>query len=161
MSLRQYKIASPIGTLYLVASPKGLQGIYWNKQEPDLVKSLTTLNPAEKILGQASTQLAEYFSGQRKSFTVPLDVDGTVFQKQVWRELVKIPFGQTISYRDVAKRIKNPKAVRAVGSANGKNPVCIIVPCHRVIAADGTIGGYAGGIRMKEQLLKLESATAL
>jgi methylated-DNA-[protein]-cysteine S-methyltransferase len=152
----QYKMSSPIGALYLVASPQGLQGIYWEKQSAKLVKSLDRSRAEERILDDAGRQLTEYFEGRRKSFDIPLDVEGTVFQRQVWQELSRIPFGKTVSYSDVAKKIKNPRAVRAVGSANGKNPVCIIVPCHRVIAANGTIGGYAGGIGIKQQLLKLE-----
>jgi methylated-DNA-[protein]-cysteine S-methyltransferase len=152
----QFKMASPIGTLYLVASSKGLQGIYWDKQPVQLAKALDRSSPGEKILDDTHRQLTEYFEGRRQCFDVPLDAEGTAFQKRVWQELSRIPFGRTVSYRDVAQRIKNPKAVRAVGSANGKNPICIIVPCHRVIAADGSIGGYAGGIRIKQKLLKLE-----
>ena len=156
MNLVQYKMASPIGSLYLVASQKGLQSISWTKQPIKLMKSLNRSDSGEKILDDTCRQLTEYFGGKRKKFDIPLDLEGTEFQKQVWKELSKIPFGQTLSYRDVAQRIKNPKAVRAVGSANGKNPVCIIIPCHRVIAADGSIGGYTGGIQIKQQLLKLE-----
>ena len=156
MSLVQYKMTSPIGSLYLVASQKGLKGIYWNKQSVRLVKSLDRSALSEKILDDTRVQLTEYFAGTRKQFDIPCDLQGTDFQRKVWNELTRIPFGKTLSYRDVAKRIKNPKAVRAVGSANGKNPVCIIIPCHRVIAADGSIGGYAGGIRIKQQLLQLE-----
>ena len=156
MEKLQYQIQSPIGQLYLVASEKGLQGIFWNKQNIKTLKALDQKQPVEKTLHAAATQLAAYFSGQRKDFDIPLDLEGTTFQRKVWGELSKIPYGKTVSYRDVARKIKNPKAVRAVGSANGKNPVCIVVPCHRVIAADGSIGGYAGGIRIKQQLLALE-----
>lgn len=152
----QIQLASKIGTLYLVASEKGLAGIYWNKQSARMVKILDRSRKADKILDDTRIQLAEYFSGKRKDFDIPLDLDGTTFQKKVWSQLQKIPFGRTVAYRDVAQKIQNPRAVRAVGSANGKNPVCIIVPCHRVIAADGSIGGYAGGIRIKKQLLELE-----
>ena len=157
MNLVQYKIASPIGSLYLVASEKGLQSISWTKHPVKLRKSLDrSCSSGERILDDTCRQLTEYFKEKRRRFDIPLDLEGTEFQKQVWKELSKIPFGQTWSYCDVAQRIKNPKAVRAVGSANGKNPVCIIIPCHRVIASDGSIGGYAGGIRIKQQLLKLE-----
>jgi methylated-DNA-[protein]-cysteine S-methyltransferase len=100
--------------------------------------------------------LDEYFDGRRKRFDIPFSLSGTNFQKQVWKELSKIPFGKTVSYKDIARKIKNPKAVRAVGSANGKNPMCIIIPCHRVIAADGSIGGYSGGITNKQKLLRFE-----
>lgn len=156
MEKLQYQIQSPIGQLYLVASDKGLQGIFWNKQNIKILKVLDQKQPVEKTLHAAAAQLASYFSGQRKDFDIPLDLEGTTFQRKVWGELSKIPYGKTVSYSDVARKIKNPKAVRAVGSANGKNPVCIVVPCHRVIAADGSIGGYAGGIRIKQQLLALE-----
>ncbi len=152
----QIKIDSPIGDLYLVASSKGLRGIYWNKQSVRLVNKTDASKPEEKILDKTSKQLSEYFSATRKQFDLPLDLEGTAFQKKVWQQLQRIPFGQTVSYGDVAKRIKNPKAVRAVGSANGKNPVCVIVPCHRVIASDGTIGGYSGGLQVKRKLLALE-----
>src|SRR5690606_11875125 len=96
---------------------------------------------AFRILFKAETQLKEYFQGRRRKFDLPLEMEGSEFQKQVWTELLKIPYGQTCSYRDIARRIRNEKAVRAVGSANGKNPLTIIVPCHRVIAANKTLGG--------------------
>lgn len=152
----QYQIESPVGRLYLVAAPKGLRGIYWNKQSVTTVKTLNSADPAQVILKKASTQLAEYFAGQRKDFDIPLDLEGTTFQKKVWAQLARIPFGKTVAYRDIAAKINNPKAVRAVGSANGKNPACIVVPCHRVIAADGSIGGYSAGISIKKRLHKLE-----
>lgn len=152
----QYVIKSKIGPLHLVASKDGLQGVFFDKQAVKAVKNLNRLKPEEKILGKAALQLEEYFAGKRKKFDIALNFSGTSFQKQVWRELSKIPFGKTVSYRDIAKKIKNPKALRAVGSANGRNPMCVIVPCHRVIAADGSIGGYSGGIPIKQQLLKFE-----
>ena len=151
-------MSSPIGPLYLVASPEGLQAIYWNRLSVPMAKQLDRSRVSEKILDNTQTQLTEYFAGKRKSFNLPLDLKGTEFQKKVWAELAKIPFGKTVAYKDIAKRIKNPKAVRAVGSANGKNPVCIIIPCHRVIAADGSIGGYAGGIPTKKKLLSIEQS---
>ncbi len=156
MNSVQYKISSPIGPLYLVASAKGLQGIYWSKQTVKLLKSFGRARPQEKILQDASVQLTEYFAGRRKSFDIPFDLQGTPFQRKVWQELSRIPFGQTLSYKDVAQRINHPKAMRAVGSANGKNPLCVIIPCHRVVAADGSIGGYAGGIAVKRRLLGWE-----
>ncbi len=152
----QYEMKSPIGPLYVVASAKGLDGIFFKKQTSPSVKNVGGSTPPEKILSKTVAQLNAYFAGQRQQFDVPLNLQGTTFQMQVWKELAKIPYGQTVAYRDIAKRIKNPKAVRAVGSANGKNPVCIIIPCHRVIAADGTIGGYGGGLAKKRQLLSLE-----
>lgn len=152
----QYEMKSKVGPLYLVASKDGLDGMHFNKQRVKLVKKLGASKPEEKILKNAVGQVEEYFAGRRKQFDIAFNLAGTSFQKQVWRELFKIPFGKTVSYKDIAKRIKNPKAVRAVGSANGKNPVCIIIPCHRVIAADGSIGGYSGGLDKKRKLLKLE-----
>ncbi len=151
----QYSIRTPVGPLYLVASKIGLEGVFFNKQNAPIVKVLGS-KPEEKILNSTSKQIQEYFSGQRKQFDIILNLSGTSFQKKVWRELYKIPYGKTVSYGDIARRIKNPKAVRAVGSANGKNPICVIIPCHRVIASDGSIGGYSGGLKIKHQLLKLE-----
>jgi methylated-DNA-[protein]-cysteine S-methyltransferase len=107
-------------------------------------------------LKECLKQIDEYFKGNRKEFSVQLKLDGTDFQKKVWRELMTIPFGKTVSYRDIAKGIGNIKAVRAVGNANGKNKIPIIIPCHRVIASDGSMGGFSSGIWRKEWLLKHE-----
>jgi methylated-DNA-[protein]-cysteine S-methyltransferase len=108
------------------------------------------------LLLRAETQLGEYFRGSRKRFDLPLDLRGTAFQRKVWAELGKIPFGATWSYRELAERIGNPGAVRAVGTANGRNPVCILIPCHRVVRVSGDLGGYAGGLENKAFLLELE-----
>ncbi len=156
MDFFQYKMTSPLGPIYLVASPVGLQGVYFNKQQVSYVNALGKSTVQERILNKAVKQLGEYFAGRRKRFELVLDLAGTPFQQQVWRQLLKIPFGKTVAYNGIAKKIKRPKAVRAVGSANGKNPLCIIIPCHRVIAADGSIGGYSGGIGIKKRLLELE-----
>ena len=162
MDIIQYHIDSPCGSLYLVASDKGLRGIHWRKQPGPVIQTLNSAKPAHKILNITALQLREYFAGQRKNFDVPLDLDwGSSFQRRVWKELSRIPFGQTASYKDIAKRINNPKAVRAVGSANGRNPFSIIVPCHRVIAADGSMGGYGGGLPAKRVLLTLENKHAM
>jgi methylated-DNA-[protein]-cysteine S-methyltransferase len=107
-------------------------------------------------LADTVKQLREYFDGQRTEFDLPLAPKGTEFQHKVWRQLQAIPYGQKISYRELAHRVDNPKGFRAVGSANGKNPIAIIIPCHRVIAADGTLGGFGGGLPTKEKLLALE-----
>lgn len=151
---------SKICDLYLIASDKGLCAVEWNKQNIPMTKFLTDSgsqkNMQIQILKKTTTQLEQYFKGTRKKFELPVDIIGTDFQIQVWQALAQIPFGQTVSYSDIAKKIKNPKAVRAVGSANGKNPLAIIVPCHRVISADGTLGGYAGGLKIKKALLALE-----
>lgn len=156
MSYFQYHLRLKVGSLFLVAAENGLMGSFFNKQKVPLVERFDLARPQEKILCAAAQQLTEYFNSERQQFELPLIFVGTDFQKQVWRALAKIPFGKTVSYQTIAKKIKNPKAVRAVGSANGKNPFCIIIPCHRVIAADGTIGGYTGGLAMKRRLLKLE-----
>ncbi len=152
----QYEMRTKVKPLYLVASKNGLQGVFLRKQPIKSVKTLNRSSAEERILSDAVKQLEEYFSGKRKKFDINFNSSGTDFQMKVWKELSRIPFGKTVSYKDIARKIKNPNAVRAVGTANGKNPMCIIVPCHRVIAADGSIGGYGGGIAMKRQLLDLE-----
>jgi methylated-DNA-[protein]-cysteine S-methyltransferase len=158
MSQAQWLMRSKIGPLYLVASEKGLQGIFWKKQTAPMATSLNGKTAEAKILQRTVTELEEYFAGKRQKFTVPLEVTGTPFQKKVWNALRQIPYGQTSSYKDVAGRIRHGKAMRAVGTANGCNPHAIIVPCHRVIAHDGTLGGYAGGLKIKSQLLAIEGA---
>jgi len=110
------------------------------------------------LIRKAYLQLEEYLSGQRRDFDLPLEPQGTDFQKQVWKVLCEIPYGKTITYKQLAEIIENPKAIRAVGAANGKNPIYIIIPCHRVIGSSGNLTGYAGGLDMKEKLLKLEGA---
>ncbi|MEO8050548.1 MAG: methylated-DNA--[protein]-cysteine S-methyltransferase [Acidobacteriota bacterium] len=107
-------------------------------------------------VGEAARQLREYFAGKRAEFDLPLAPAGTAFQRAVWRQLQQIPYGETISYAELARRVGNPKASRAVGSANGANPLPIVIPCHRVIASDGTLGGFGGGLPTKQMLLALE-----
>lgn len=149
MELVQFKMESVIGALYLVASDKTLRGIFWKKQNVP--------NGKNKIIVQAEEELEEYFQGKRRDFTVPLEPIGTAFQMRVWKKLQAIPYGKTISYKELACEVENSKASRAVGTANGRNPLSIMIPCHRVIASDGTLGGYAGGLPIKEHLLRLES----
>ena len=150
-------IASPVGKLRLVASEKGLVAI---DVRSDAKKNVTAKNAsAQAILIKTKKQLEQYFAGKRTSFDVALDLVGTEFQVRAWRALCRIPFGKTISYGQQAANIKKPKAFRAVGSANGKNPIPIIVPCHRVVASDGSLGGYSLGLRMKKQLLVLEGVS--
>lgn len=157
-TLIQWKMKTKIGPIYLTASEKGLVSVMTEVSTAPVIKSILG-NQAEIVnLREAVTQLEEYFQGKRKKFTLSLKPEGTDFQKKVWKQLQKIPFGKTCSYKEIAIRIKNKKAVRAVGSANGKNPFFIIVPCHRVIASDGSLGGYAGGLEVKIKLLKLEKA---
>ena len=146
-----------MGKLRLIASDKGLVAIDVRnvKTSNDQVKNAA----AQKILSATKKQLEQYFAGKRTAFDIPLDLEGTDFQQLALRALCRIPFGRTSSYGDQAKNIKKPKAFRAVGSANGKNPIPIIVPCHRVVAGDGSLGGYSLGLKMKKQLLALEGVS--
>lgn len=154
---KQWKIMTPVGHLFLTASPNGLTGAHWSKQgDIESLDSVSGTDAATVHLRRAEKQLQEYFAGERTQFDIVLDLAGTDFQRKVWQQLQKIPFGKTISYQELAKRVKNVNACRAVGSANGKNPVSIIVPCHRVITSQGTIGGYAGGLTAKIKLLAVE-----
>jgi len=116
---------------------------------------------ADEVLDRAAAQLEEYFAGKRTEFDLPLELDGTAFQKDVWLALADIPYGKTISYAELANMVGRPSAFRAVGQANGANPIPIVLPCHRVIASGGGIGGYGGGLDMKRQLLALEGADAI
>ena len=145
-----------MGNLELVASDAGLQSLHWVDEKP------TALADTHPVLDRAQAQLDEYFAGKRTSFDVPLDLVGTPFQVKAWRALADIPYGETVSYGEQAERIGHPKAFRAVGSANGKNPVAIILPCHRVINSDGGLGGFGGGdgLPTKRRLLDLESGEA-
>lgn len=156
MKFSQWMTSSKLGPLHLVASESGLRGIYWKSQNIQTLESLDPQENAAKILAQTVKQLNEYFEGKRKSFDLPLEPEGTDFQKQVWQQLLQIPYGQTVSYKEIAMKIQNRNAVRAVGAANGRNPLAIVVPCHRVIASDGTLAGYAGGTANKSLLLDLE-----
>ncbi len=150
-------MSSPVGKLTLVASSKGLVEIDVRNNAKQVV---TAKDPsAQEILIKTKKQLEQYFAGKRTSFDVALDLVGTEFQVRAWRALCRIPFGKTISYGQQAANIKKPKAFRAVGSANGKNPIPIIVPCHRVVASDGSLGGYSLGLKMKKQLLALEGVS--
>ena len=157
-TVRNYLVvASPVGKLRLVASEKGLVAIDVRNNSTQVVTAPNA--SAEAILIKTKKQLEQYFAGKRTSFDVALDLVGTEFQVQAWRALRRIPFGKTISYGQQASNIKKPKAFRAVGSANGKNPIPIIVPCHRVVASDGSLGGYSLGLKMKKQLLALEGVS--
>jgi methylated-DNA-[protein]-cysteine S-methyltransferase len=151
----QMKITTKIGELYLVASPNGLQGLHFRKQNVPYLKDKK--DSCAAILKQAAQELKEYFAGTRQDFDIPLEITGgTPFQRKVWQQLTKIKYGETCSYKDLAAAVGNKKACRAVGSANGKNPIAIIIPCHRVIAADNTLGGYGGGLNRKSVLLGIE-----
>jgi methylated-DNA-[protein]-cysteine S-methyltransferase len=156
------EMESPVGKLKLVASAKALVAVLWDGEAPNRVK----LDPMNRdlrhpVLLEVERQLSEYFAGKRMSFDLPLEPDGTAFQKKVWQALREIPFGRTKSYLDLAKTVGSPRASRAVGAANGKNPLSIIVPCHRVVGADGALTGFAGGLEIKAALLALEAGAII
>jgi len=148
-------VHSPIGVLTLVQSGDALTELRFRER----TEAGETLQ-STPLLRQAETELQEYFDGKRKIFTVPLAPEGTPFQQAVWKVLMTIPYGETMTYGEVAKAVGNPKAARAVGMANHRNPLAIICPCHRVVAANHKLGGYGGGLSIKEFLLALESKTA-
>lgn len=149
---------SPLGPLTLAASERGLSGVYFAEHKHFSGVADWQPDAGQPYLQQAIQQLHEYFHGGRRAFDLPLDLSaGTAFQQAVWRALQAIPYGQTCSYRDLAVHLNNPAAVRAVGAANGKNPVSIIIPCHRVIAVSGALTGYAGGLENKQRLLRFEA----
>ena len=157
MGLAYKKMKSPIGELKLVASDTGLVAILWENDSPRRVRLDEMVEDGQHpVLVETERQLKEYFAGKRKTFSVALDMRGTRFQKDVWEALLAIPFGETRSYGQLAKQLGNPRATRAVGAANGRNPVSIIVPCHRVIGASGKLTGFAGGLDAKAHLLGLE-----
>lgn len=153
---------SPVGTLTLVAKGSKLCAILWENEKLDRVR----IGPLQEdihspVLLEAERQLNEYFAGERVCFELELDFAGTEFQQKVWQALLTIPFGETRSYSQIAVQIGNPKAVRAVGAANGKNPLSIVAPCHRVIGASGSLTGFAGGLAAKQLLLTLEGKETL
>ena len=153
------KWKSPIGDLFLYASESHLLGLLFAGDSTDFLKyfkSAEIVAKSNPVLKKVILQLDQYFSGDRKKFDVPVLLLGTEFQKKVWAELKRVPFGKTITYKQQAMRINSAKAVRAVGAANGKNPIAIIIPCHRVIGSSGKLVGYAGGMKMKSDLLKTE-----
>lgn len=145
---------TPIGRLLLLADEAGLTEIRFAREEGHAIEPEWT--GVSALLAEAARQLDAYFAGTLRDFDLPLAAAGTEFMKNVWAELVRIPFGQTVSYGELAERIGNPKASRAVGLANGKNPLPIVVPCHRVIGANGKLTGFAGGLDLKRRLLQLE-----
>ena len=154
-------IDSPLGGLTLVASDKGLAVILWKDENPRRVlRSSLVEDPDHPVLVETERQLRAYFAGSLTTFSLPLDFKGTDFQKSVWQALLTIPFGETRSYGEIARQIGRPTAGRAVGAANGRNPISIVAPCHRVIGSNGALTGYAGGLAAKEHLLGLERGTA-
>ncbi|MDK2801419.1 MAG: methylated-DNA-[protein]-cysteine S-methyltransferase [Clostridiales bacterium] len=164
MSVAYYsQYCSPLGIIYIAASDKGICKIVLPGQsEQELViwlqKNFSKFVQKETdIIKQTASELAEYFNQQRTDFTIPLHLIGTAFQKKVWKELMKIPYGSTVSYGYIASKIGNPKACRAVGGANNKNPIPIVIPCHRIVGSTGKLVGYGGGLDLKEKLLKIEN----
>src|ERR1700722_5418488 len=154
-----YKLMnSPVGVLKLIAGGKGLVAVLWENDSPRRVRLGDVVEePLHPALVRTENELKEYFAGKRHTFSVPLDMRGTPFQKEVWEILLGIPFGETCTYGDIAKRLGNPAASRAVGGANRRNPISIIVPCHRVVGAAGNLTGFAGGLEAKTHLLSLEA----
>lgn len=149
---------SPVGTLRLVASTQGLRAILWpnDSEKRGRVKLASCKPGTSPILAQTVVELDQYFAGEREEFEIPLDPVGTEFQLEVWHALAQVPYGQTTSYGRQAQALGRPKSVRAVASANGKNPLSIVLPCHRILGADGSLTGFAGGLEGKAWLLAHE-----
>ena len=150
---------TPLGAMLLVRTAQGLAGAWFEGQKDHPGVLAAPRRSEDALLTKTAAQLTEYFSGERTEFDLPLDLHGTEFECGVWRALLKISAGKTQSYGDIARAVSSPKGVRAVGSAVGKNPLSIIVPCHRVMGSDGSLTGYAGGLDRKRALLKLEGVT--
>ena len=150
-------VQTPIDRLVVASDGSAIVGVWMANAEPDDV-SWADRRGADSLLDEARRQLVAYFAGRLRAFDLPLAPNGTEFQRRVWTELTKIPFGATISYARLARRVSNAAAVRAVGAANGRNPIPIIGPCHRVIGSDGSLTGFGGGLARKQWLLKHEGA---
>lgn len=155
-------IDSPVGSLTLLASDAGLQAVLWEPHRALIGEAIDGVEGDEghSVIVETERQLGEYFEGERMDFDVPLDLQGTDFQKRVWEQLLEISYGETRSYGDLARALGDPQMAQAVGAANGNNPVSIIVPCHRVVGASGALTGYAGGVDVKAKLLALERKNA-
>jgi methylated-DNA-[protein]-cysteine S-methyltransferase len=152
-------IPSPVGRLTLVATDHGLAAVLWEDDRPERVRlNLDAEQKGHPALVDTERQLKEYFAGRRREFALTLDLAGTAFQRKVWNALLTIPFGETRSYAQIARQIGAPRAARAVGAANSRNPVSIVAPCHRVVGSTGALTGFAGGIEIKAQLLAFEGA---
>ncbi|MGN5765380.1 methylated-DNA--[protein]-cysteine S-methyltransferase [Acinetobacter calcoaceticus] len=159
MQLVYMYMDSPVGALKLVAHDQALVAVMWDNEDHKRVRLAELIEDRQHpMLHKVKQQLEEYFTGQRQQFDLPLDFQGTAFQQQVWQALLSIPYGETRSYKEIAVQIGNEKAVRAVGAANGKNPISIIAPCHRVIGSSGALVGFAGGLDKKQILLSLEQS---
>jgi methylated-DNA-[protein]-cysteine S-methyltransferase len=158
MTLRYRTVDSPIGPLLIAGDERGLHYLLLGRGHS--VSPRPEWEPDTGELDEVVQQVTAYFQGHLRAFDVPVCPEGTPFQRSVWRQLQEIPYGETISYAELARRIGNPKAVRAVGLANGANPISIVIPCHRVIGSNGALVGYGGGLQTKEALLALERGQA-
>ena len=156
--LYHHTVASPIGDLLLVGDAAALHGVYFQAGKRGPTRPDRSWEPSEKPFREVQRQLKAYFAGRLRDFDLPLAPQGTEFQLSVWKTLRTIPYGKTWSYGELARRIRRPDAQRAVGAANGRNPIPVIVPCHRVIGADGSLTGFGGGLPIKRTLLALEGA---
>lgn len=161
MSIHMITMSTPVGELRLVGGDAGLTAVLW-PDDTDRVPLPADLAPEGEhpVLAEARRQLDEYFAGSRTSFDLPLDLRGTDFQQRAWRSLAQIPYGETLSYREQAELLGDPRLARAVGTANGRNPLSIVLPCHRVVGSDGSLTGYAAGLDAKRFLLELERRVA-
>ena len=157
LSYDEYK--GPQGTMFLTATPKGLAGVYFKGQKHFPKRRDWRLDRRNPLLKRAKRELAEYFAGKRRRFGVALDPQGTPFQRSVWRQIGKVGFGRTLTYGELARRAGRPGSARAAGAATGRNPIGILVPCHRIMGANGALTGYAGGLGRKRALLALEGVT--
>jgi O-6-methylguanine DNA methyltransferase len=158
-TLLYVRSSSPAGPLFLAASTKGLVRLEFEARMQKLNPGTSALHESKTALAPYLRELNEYFAGERREFSLPLDLRGTEFQLACWHALLEIPYGETCSYRDIAQAIGHPHAYRAVGMSNNRNPVAIVVPCHRVIASSGSLCGYGGGLDIKRKLLDLEQAS--
>ena len=158
MGVRRLIIDSPIGPLTLFADDDGLRRILFPNEEPDEPSLVDAQDaPDDAVLVETAQQVGEYFAGERTTFTLPLHLEGTNFERETWRALAAIPYGETISYGEQADYIGRHGASRAVGGANGRNPIPIVLPCHRVVGSDGSLTGFGGGLEIKQFLLDLEA----
>jgi O-6-methylguanine DNA methyltransferase len=159
-TLLYFRTPSPVGPLFLAASTKGLVRLEFEARMQKVNAGTTQLQESKPALAPYLRELDDYFAGEQRAFSLPLDLRGTEFQLACWHALLEIPYGETRSYRDIAQAIGHPHAYRAVGLSNNRNPVAIVVPCHRVIASSGSLCGYGGGLDIKRKLLELEQGSA-
>jgi methylated-DNA-[protein]-cysteine S-methyltransferase len=157
--MRCCEISTPVGRLRLAGDEKGLRSISFQNRFPPAAPAESSLR-TEEPFREAIAQLEAYFAGALRRFDLPLAPEGTPFQREVWSELTAIPYGETVSYGGLARRLGRPAASRAVGAANGQNPIPIVIPCHRVIGADGSLTGFGGGLAIKRRLLDLEAGAS-